>query len=447
MVTKSAAAAAALWLCAAGAVQAGAPNKLTRSWATKSAVQGFDLDGQQLVSCGRWGDVALWDISSGGVAALGGVNATHNVTSAAISGGAVAAGAQAGTGVMSPVYVWDVAGSGTPAQALLAHNKSVTSVAMRGSLIASGSMDTTVVVWDRASRRRVATLKHASYVTAVAISPDGQLVAGSGFDKKVSVWSAANGWAAPLFSIALDAPVGGLAASLAFSADGSRLIHGDSTGTVRFFDLTARALLGQNAARDCKGAVASIAVRGNVMATGCSGTSIGLEQTDGGVALLWDLDAMEPRLVLNHNGSGVRGVRIAEDGSVMTGAEDKLVRTFAYVETAAPSPAPSTPAPSTQAPSTSEPSTSAPSVGDTATLAPTADVSGNSTGAPAPAPVPSPAPGPAPVSKNTGTLFIVLGVLGGTAATVGMMFLGVRVFKPAGETSSAVSSKSRRPSV
>ena len=46
-----------------------------------------------------------------------------------------------------------------------------------GELLASGSMDTTVKVWDVASRQSIATFKHNDVVTSVAWSPDGKHLA------------------------------------------------------------------------------------------------------------------------------------------------------------------------------------------------------------------------------------------------------------------------------
>ena len=58
-----------------------------------------------------------------------------------------------------------------------------------GSLLASGGPDSTVQLWDVATRTRVATLTgHAKAVTSLAFSPDGGTLASGSHDTTVRLW-------------------------------------------------------------------------------------------------------------------------------------------------------------------------------------------------------------------------------------------------------------------
>src|ERR1700727_2112159 len=62
---------------------------------------------------------------------------------------------------------------------LKGHRGGVTSVAFSpdGKLLASGSADKTIKLWDVATGKKEATMKHTSSVLAVVYSPDGKLLA------------------------------------------------------------------------------------------------------------------------------------------------------------------------------------------------------------------------------------------------------------------------------
>ncbi len=93
------------------------------------------------------------------------------------------------------IWLYD-AGTGAEVALLSGHTGYVGSVAFSpdGTTLASGSRDSTVVLWDVASRQRKATFQaHANPVTTVAFSPDGTTLAGGSWDARVVLWDVASG--------------------------------------------------------------------------------------------------------------------------------------------------------------------------------------------------------------------------------------------------------------
>lgn len=77
---------------------------------------------------------------------------------------------------------------------LQGHTGGVCSVAHSpdGRYIVSGSEDTTVRVWDAATREQVGEplQGHTAWVNSVAYSPDGRYIVSGSFDETVRVWDA-----------------------------------------------------------------------------------------------------------------------------------------------------------------------------------------------------------------------------------------------------------------
>ncbi len=100
-----------------------------------------------------------------------------------------------------------------------------------GRDLAVGSWDSTITIWDVATRSALRVLHgHTLGVDDVAYSPNGALLASSSLDDTVRIWSPSSGrllrvWRDP-------EPV----TSVSFSADGSQLVTGDALGTIRVWD-------------------------------------------------------------------------------------------------------------------------------------------------------------------------------------------------------------------
>ncbi|MDJ0385172.1 helix-turn-helix domain-containing protein [Streptomyces sp. G-G2] len=182
-----------------------------------------------------------------------------------------------------------------------------------GTVIASASSDTTVRLWEVASRRVAATLRgHTAAVTSVAFSPDGLRLATASKDGTVRLWDAR---AYRLLST-LTGHVGAVR-SVAFSPDGAWLASGGVDHTVRLWDLPGgreRAVL-----RGHGDAVMGVAFSPD----GRTVASAGADHT----VRLWDTGGDRPVTVLTDHADQVLGVAFSPDGRTLaSGSADRTVR-------------------------------------------------------------------------------------------------------------------------
>ena len=199
----------------------------------------FSPDGTTLAS-GSSGTVILWDVRTGErIATLKGhtiVWRTNTLLAPVRSVSFSPDGATLASGsVDSTVKLWDVA-TKTEVATLQGHRDEVTSVAFSpdGTLLASGSWDNTVKLWDVATQERIATLGHGADVNAVSFSPDGTLLASGLWDGTVKLWDmATRERIATLDHREVNA--------VSFSAsDGALLASGSWDGTVKLWDVLIR---------------------------------------------------------------------------------------------------------------------------------------------------------------------------------------------------------------
>jgi WD40 repeat protein len=94
------------------------------------------------------------------------------------------------------------------------------------------SDDNTVRVIDTATGQEKLRMAHADFVQKVRVSRDGQWIATTGYDQTVRIWDSTTG--AEVMRI----PIDGIGSSICFNKDATRLIVGDRTGHITFWDIS-----------------------------------------------------------------------------------------------------------------------------------------------------------------------------------------------------------------
>lgn len=131
-----------------------------------------------------------------------------------------------------------------------------------GARVATAGGNKAIVIWDWRTGAKLNTLVgHGGAVRRLVLSPDGGQIASASDDKSVRVWGLADGKPVHAF--------GGRAAvkSVAYTADGARLVAGCEGGLVRYLDLeTQRPMRGWPTFYD--GGQMACTPHGNLMAVG-----------------------------------------------------------------------------------------------------------------------------------------------------------------------------------
>jgi WD40 repeat protein len=174
----------------------------------------------------------------------------------------------------------------------------------RAELLASASDD--LIVWEVATRQKVAALRQASWVTAVAFHPTKRHVATGHDDGSVRIWDLDAGSAATELKHHTK-PV----SALAFSSDGALLASAAEDRQIGVWDLPAgtlrQALVGHT---DRIPALAWQPGTRQLVSAGWDTT-----------ARLWDLDTGEPLLLLNTHADQVYALAFSPDGQLLAVAD------------------------------------------------------------------------------------------------------------------------------
>ena len=193
---------------------------------------------------------------------------------------------------------------------LQGHSREVRTVAFSpdGETIASGSADSTVILWDVATRRIIATLRNTHLVRSVAFSPDGATLAVGSNSKAVDMWDIATQRKIGTF--------GGhrnLVTSLAFSPDGTTLATGSQDRTIKLWNVATRQNIATLSHTHGVESV-SFSPDGGSLASGSWG---GTSSSDPGVVWLWDVSTLQPIVKLEGHADAVRSVAFSPDGTIL----------------------------------------------------------------------------------------------------------------------------------
>ncbi len=207
----------------------------------------FSPDGKKVITAGAGGAVRVWNVATGAcLHELGGHSKSVSAIAYSPDGHCIVTSSFSGE-----VWVWDAA-TGTRRFDLKGHTSLVKAISFNldGKRFVTGSGDCTARLWDSTTGEALAEfVGHTGRVSSVAFAPDGRTVVTASSDGTARVWDAAapsrvgwpRGWnnTGSLKPPDFPAPV----TLGAFSPDGSRVVTGTSSGTIRVWDSTTRALL------------------------------------------------------------------------------------------------------------------------------------------------------------------------------------------------------------
>jgi WD40 repeat protein len=259
----------------------------------------FSPDGQMLYSSSFDGRVIVWetktahpimDLSTKGNPLLS--------MAYSVSGSRLAAGDSEGT-----IFVWNTDSLSQAVAPFNAHFQGVLSLAFSpdGNLLVSGGQDKAIRLWKSADGSFLKELSGPTApVTSLAISPDGRLLAsGSTGDKRtdnaVLLWDLSDPLRTRLIATLTTPTITGVY-SLAFSPDGQQLAVGYENGTVLFWDMASRQVIGEPLAGQTR------AVTGLTFGQFEGHLRLATVSADG-ITYLWDVEShlpVTPPLVVNY---------------------------------------------------------------------------------------------------------------------------------------------------
>lgn len=209
------------------------------------------------------------------------------------------------------VRVWDVASRREIAVQKTTYGVYSAAFSPDGTRIVTAVPDGTARIWEVSSGRELAVLEgHERDVVDAAFSPDGKRLATASKDKTARLWDAGSG--REVFVLDHSGTVN----SVAFSADGSRLVTGSNDDKARIFDAASG------------GEIAVLQHPDDVLDANFSGDGVRIVTASyDRNARLWDLGSGKEIAVLTGHGAPIHSAAFSPDGErVFTAAQDGTVR-------------------------------------------------------------------------------------------------------------------------
>ncbi len=192
------------------------------------------------------------------------------------------------------------------------HTGSVRSVAFSpdSTMLASGSQDSTIKLWDIATKENIATLRHTHRVRSVAFSTDSKTLASGAHDGTVRLWD-----------IATKENIATLeehtrAVRVAFSPDSTMLASGSQDSTIKLWDIATKENIATLRHTHRVHSVAFSPDR-KILASGSSDRTV----------KLWDIATGQNIATLERHTRPVYSVAFSPDGTMLaSGASDSTIK-------------------------------------------------------------------------------------------------------------------------
>ena len=249
----------------------------------------FSPDGKTLAT-GTWhGSIKLWDVATRTEITTFTLTAYRGrIMSLAFSpdGKILAAGITDDWTGPNIIRLWDME-TKTQLPPLIGHREGVQSVAFSpdGKTLASGAFDSTIGLWDVATKTEIANLPYENSVTSVSFSPDGKTLVSTAFNNKVAFWDVEK----KTFKDQFEVRVNNLLRYASFTLDGEKIITASQGGDIDLRDANTYERIARfqgNTNARLLGACTAFSPDGTTFATSLGG---GYEREGDYTIVLWDM--------------------------------------------------------------------------------------------------------------------------------------------------------------